>query len=56
MKIQEELNVLKEEVDTLNKKLSELTEDELNQVAGGGVRPYGVTLDMFAINDCLGAI
>ena len=35
MKTKEELNALKEEVETLNKKLSELTEDELSQVAGG---------------------
>ena len=35
MKTPEELNALKEEVETLNKKLAELTEDELKQVAGG---------------------
>ena len=35
MKTKEELNALKEEVETLNKKLAELTEDELQQVAGG---------------------
>ena len=35
MKTKEELNVLKEEVETLNKKLAELTEEELNQVTGG---------------------
>ena len=35
MKSKEELNTLKEEVETLNKKLAELTEDELQQVAGG---------------------
>ena len=35
MKTQEELNALKEEVETLNEKLHELTEDELEQVAGG---------------------
>ena len=29
------LNVLKEEVETLNKKLSDLTEEELEQVTGG---------------------
>ena len=37
MKTKEELNALKEEVETLNKKLSELTEDELTQVMGGWV-------------------
>ena len=35
MKTQEELNALKEEVETLNKKLAELTEEELAQVTGG---------------------
>ena len=35
MKTKEELNALKEEVETLNKKLAELNEEELAQVAGG---------------------
>ena len=35
MKTKEELNALKEEVETLNKKLAELTEEELAQVSGG---------------------
>ena len=35
MKTKEELNALKEEVETLNKKLAELTDDELAQVTGG---------------------
>ena len=35
MKTKEELNALKEEAETLNKKLAELTEEELKQVAGG---------------------
>ena len=35
MKTKEELNALKEEVETLNKKLAELTEEELEQVSGG---------------------
>ena len=39
MKSKEELNVLKEEVETLNKKLAELTEEELAQVSGGVVPP-----------------
>ena len=39
MKTKEELNALKEEVKTLNKKLAELTEEELVQVSGG-VLPY----------------
>ena len=40
MKSKEELNALKEEVKTLNRKLAELTEEELAQVAGG-VPPFG---------------
>ena len=39
MKTKEELNALKEEVEALNKKLAELTEDELAQVVGG-VLPF----------------
>ena len=35
MKTKEELNALKEEVETLNKKLAELNEEELEQVSGG---------------------
>ena len=35
MKTAEELNALKEEVEALNRKLHELSEDELKQVAGG---------------------
>ena len=37
MKSKEELDALKEEVETLNKKLAELTEEELTQVSGGWV-------------------
>ena len=35
MKTTEELNALKEEIIRLNKKLAELSEDELAQVTGG---------------------
>ena len=35
MKTKEELNTIKEEVEALNKKLRELTEEELEQVNGG---------------------
>ena len=38
MKTKEELNALKEEVEALNKKLHELTEEELAQVSGGNRR------------------
>ena len=40
MKTPEELNALKEEVETLNEKLAELTEDELAQVVGGNFVPH----------------
>ena len=39
MKSKEELNALKEEVETLNKKLAELSEEELEQVTGGKASP-----------------
>ena len=47
-KTKEELNAIKEEVETLNKKLSELTGEELTQVVGGSTGettncPYGKT-------------
>ena len=35
MKTKEELNVLKKEYDELNRKLTELSEDELKDVFGG---------------------
>lgn len=35
MKTKEELNALKSEVNDLNKKLAELTEEELREVTGG---------------------
>ena len=35
MKTKEELNEIKEEVEKLDKKLHELTEEELEQVTGG---------------------
>ena len=35
MKTKEELNALKNEVEALNKKLAELSEEELKQVSGG---------------------
>ena len=34
-KTQEELNTIKDNVETLNKKLTELSEEELAQVTGG---------------------
>ena len=35
MKTAEELNALKEEVETLNRKLADLTDDELEQIVSG---------------------
>ena len=37
MKSKEELTALKEEVETVGKKLSTLTEEELKQVTGGNI-------------------
>ena len=36
MKTKEELNALKEEVETVSRKLAQLNEEELSQVTGGG--------------------
>ena len=41
MNTKEELNTLKEEIETLNKKLHELTEEELAQVSGGSFVSLG---------------
>ena len=42
----EELNALKEEVENLSKKLAELTEEELAQVAGGDAPSILTKLDL----------
>ena len=42
MKTKEELSALKEEVETVSKKLHELTDEELAQVVGGGMGLAGV--------------
>ena len=39
MKTKEELNALKEEVETVSRKLHELTEEDLAQVSGGVLEP-----------------
>ena len=39
MKTKEELNALKEEYETMNKKLAELSAEELEQVSGGHNMP-----------------
>ena len=41
MKTKEELNEIKEEIEKLDTKLQELTEEELEQVTGGG-KPIGI--------------
>ena len=51
MKTKEELNALKEECTNLSRKLAELSEDELEQIAGGiggqlmGYRPEKARMD-----------
>ena len=37
-KTKEEINALKKEVEAVSEKLQELTEEELEQVTGGGVK------------------
>ena len=39
MKTKEELDEIKEEVETMNEKLHELTDEELAQVSGGVISP-----------------
>ena len=43
MKTNEELNALKEEVASLNKKLQELNDEELKLVTGGIANPNNLT-------------
>ena len=53
MKTKEELNTLKEEVETLNKKLAELSDKELAEVNGGlsqeGIERLAVDADRAAV-------
>ena len=39
-KTKEELNAIKEEVETVTRKIRELTDEELEQVTGGEWYPY----------------
>lgn len=48
MKTKEERNELKEEVEALNKKLAELSEEELKQVTGGWEPLYEPSLKVDA--------
>ena len=45
MKTKEELNALKEEIENLNKKLRELTEEELAEVCGGAENSSTIVKD-----------
>lgn len=40
MKTKKELNEIKEEWESLNRKLAELTNEELSQVSGGLIPPF----------------
>lgn len=42
MKTKEELNSIRKEIESLSRKLAELTEEELAQVAGGGIESSNV--------------
>ena len=59
-KTQEELNAIKEDVETLNNKLAELTDEELEQVSGGGngvTVPDWLRLDgIHCLEDCCGRL
>ena len=53
MKTKKELNTQKEEVESLNKKLAELTDEELELVTGGrelsgGIKPPATTDDRYS--------
>ena len=54
MKTKEELKVIKEEVDTLNEKLAELTDEELEQVSGGSGADSPIITDLI-FGEILGA-
>ena len=50
-KTNEELNTIKEEVESVSKKLHELTEEELAQVSGG-VAPTVLAGGTVSIDEC----
>ena len=43
MKTKEELNALKEEIETMSKKLAELTDEEL-AIVTGGIEPWSTDI------------
>lgn len=51
MKTKEELNTLKEEIEALNKKLAELSEDEMEQVTGGVVKSPKIFSPLLRLNN-----
>ena len=50
MKSKEELNALKEEAETVNRKLAELTEEELSQVTGGISNEGGLVIPTIVLD------
>ena len=54
MKTKEELNTLKEEVETVSKKLHELSEEELEKVNGGVARKRVVAAQYNELYGCYG--
>ena len=52
MKTTEELNALKEEIETVDKKLSGLTDEELSQVFGGEDEGQGESLWCWKCFNC----
>ena len=50
MKTKEELNALKEEVETVSKKLHELTEEEFLQVTGGISNEGGLVIPTIVLD------
>ena len=49
MKTKEELNALKNKVESLNRKLAELTDDEMKQVMGGDLQSWQWLLNDFSV-------
>ena len=55
MKTKEELNAIKKEIEDLNEKCRELTEEELKEVTGGATGPNvaGVICSVVAAGTCM---
>ena len=59
MKTKEELDEIKMEVENLGKKLNELTDEELNEVTGGGNgidTKFGLTSGGASVVFCTGSL